>query len=479
MPDKRGATNGKPAPKTRLFMVLFSVLLVGVLCLCSAFYVIYSAVNRQKDVFYDGVYVADIHLGGMTPSEARGTLNSLEQNLLTNWHVELQYQSNVKTIQAKDVGLRLNIEEQLNAAWAVARDGSMMERWNTVNHLKQTPYTIEAGILFEQEKLDHILQSVQDGLTSDPMDAEVAFDAEQGGFTFRQEKHGSRLDIEPVRAQIEQSIKTLTSTAVLLQPEVIVPNRTVTALQGERSLIVSAKTTISKNSEEGRNENIRRGLEKINGYVIQAGDSFSFNKVVGKRTEKNGFQQALEIEYGEYKVGFGGGICQVSTTLYQAALRAGLKIEKREPHAIPANYCEMGQDATVADNGPDFVFRNNTDAPVYIVARMEVASDKAKTKTCIVELHGKPLADGIRYEIETVKLRSDFEADEPVIRRVNAEMYADEKEKEVAKRRLGYEVETYLVQIAGDGSVLSRVYIDRDLYKPRGKIIEYGTKLRD
>lgn len=111
------------------------------------------------------------------------------------------------------------------------------------------------------------------------------------------------------------------------------------------SSIISYETTVGKTGDyvESRTENIRIGTERFNHLIIRAGESVSFNKVALKRTEANGYQPALEIAYGSYVQGIGGGICQVSSTLYNAVVNAGLTVNKRTPHAIPSSYVDQGQ----------------------------------------------------------------------------------------------------------------------------------------
>ncbi|HML47451.1 MAG TPA: VanW family protein, partial [Clostridia bacterium] len=104
---------------------------------------------------------------------------------------------------------------------------------------------------------------------------------------------------------------------------------------------------------------------------VKNGAKVSFNEVVGKRTDANGYQQALEIVNGVYVMGYGGGICQASSTLYNAAVQAGLDILERNQHGLKVNYLDYGYDATVADRGKDLTFRNNTGQDIIISARME------------------------------------------------------------------------------------------------------------
>lgn len=137
-------------------------------------------------------------------------------------------------------------------------------------------------------------------------------------------------------------------------------------------------------------------LEKFNHLIIKAGESVSFNKVAGKRTVANGYQQALEIAYGNYVLGTGGGICQVSSTLYNAVVNAGLTVNKRTPHAIPSSYVEKGLDATVSDDRYDFVFTNNTNSDIYIETEFVKVKGYYHSRFTI---YGRPDPNGYTYKL--------------------------------------------------------------------------------
>jgi vancomycin resistance protein YoaR len=386
------------------------------------------------------------------------------------------------TMTALDIDLRLDLASLLNDAWNQGRYGNMLERWRQINALRDSPYQKNSdGIHYNEAKLNDILQQVQASFERAVVNAGVTYDPQaQGGYQYQQEQYGRRLDIEPVRKRIVESVRTLTSVTIPLEPETIEPEKKVENLRAENVLIVSVSTLIrERTGDEGRTHNVRLACEKLNGNQLDPGRKLSFNSVVGKRTEKNGFQEAREIAYGEYTVGIGGGVCQVSTTLYQAALRAGLKVDTRSVHALPSPYAEKGQDATVSDNGKDLVIRNSGQAPVYIKAWVE---ETKKEKRCYVEIYGTPLPDGIRYTLESQQVGMPLEANPPV------KYIRDKKqehvtwigdEKQVVEAREGYKVDTYLVTKRNDGMEISRTKITTDTYPPRPAEIYQGVIARE
>ena len=131
---------------------------------------------------------------------------------------------------------------------------------------------------------------------------------------------------------------------------------------------IGGASTRLLDKEDNRVHNIALVVDKLNGTIIQPGDKFSFNDSVGERSEERGFREATAL-FGKEKIrAFGGGVCQVSTTIYQAARNAGLEIEERHQHKKKIPYAEVGEDATV-DFAADFdlVFENSTDRPIEII----------------------------------------------------------------------------------------------------------------
>ena len=127
-------------------------------------------------------------------------------------------------------------------------------------------------------------------------------------------------------------------------------------------------TTIYDSTNINRSTNIDIACEKINRTILEPGETFSFNKVVGERTAKSGFKEALIYTGGEVDYGLGGGICQISSTLYNAVLKANLDIVERKNHSMTVSYLPVGQDASVSYGSVDFKFTNSRSYPIKIVA---------------------------------------------------------------------------------------------------------------
>lgn len=161
---------------------------------------------------------------------------------------------------------------------------------------------------------------------------------------------------------------------------------------------------ISQSEDPGRSENIRLATEAIDGTVIEPGGTFSFNDVVGNTSAERGYQEAAVIRNGEVAQGDGGGVCQVSTALYIAAVKADMEIVERHPHSVPSDYAPIGLDATIVYGSFDLRLKNNTDHAITIHA-------KAVGQTVDVSIEGDPLPEG-RTVDATSQIVSRYERDD-------------------------------------------------------------------
>ncbi|HPS82049.1 MAG TPA: VanW family protein, partial [Candidatus Limiplasma sp.] len=354
-------SGGKPAaPKKRsLKWQLIKVLIVLVL-LGGAVAGIYvwktqSDVRPYTTVFLDNVTVDGISLQGMTWEQGVNAVQKQINDKLNSWYVRLKNGSGeYKDITAQMLGINSDPTDALEQAWAVGHDTSAANRktiFQLSDEISAAKQTAHAFSSVEQSgdtaPIDAILSTLADAAYVAPQDAAVlSFDPDNTTqpFTFQKEVVGKKLNVDAIREQILGMVETFTSGEVLVQPEDVQPNVTVASLQEYYALRSRYVTPIDSHSTDERNNNIRVAFSKINGRVINDGEKFDFNKVVGRRTQENGFFQAFEYSYGELTPGWGGGVCQASTTVYLASVMAGMKIVDHTSHSTSVSYTDMGKD---------------------------------------------------------------------------------------------------------------------------------------
>lgn len=188
---------------------------------------------------------------------------------------------------------------------------------------------------------------------------------------------GTFLPGEPRVILSEQEFVEKLSSIAPLEADVVMPiyltepNVTEEELKEMKTEEIASFTTYFDSSVAGRTENIRLSADAIHGTVLGPGDTFSFNHEVGERTVERGYKEAKEIVNKEFVMGIGGGICQTSSTLFNAVDQAGLSIVERFTHSREIGYVPTGRDATVSWGGPDFRFSNPFDKPIWIQTSVE------------------------------------------------------------------------------------------------------------
>lgn len=215
------------------------------------------------------------------------------------------------------------------------------------------------------------LQEIYDTYYHEAVDA--AMDMET--FEVSHEVYGYGFDLEAAQLQMEQAQYGDTIT---IQCQLIKPTNTKAELEAVlfRDTLASYETKHTNN--KNRNNNLTLACAAINGLVLQPGDEFDYNTVVGKRTSEKGYKAADAYDGGKTVQTLGGGICQVSSTLYYCTLIADLEIVNRTEHSYVSSYMPLGMDATVSWGGPEFTFKNNTNYPIRIEA--EVSDGYVKVK---------------------------------------------------------------------------------------------------
>lgn len=213
-----------------------------------------------------------------------------------------------------------------------------------------------------------------------------------------------------------------------------------------------------------RSENIKLAVAKINGTVILPGKIFSYNDIVGNRTKEAGFKYAPMYQGGRLVEGIGGGICQVSTTLYNASLYANLEIVERKNHQFLPGYIQVGRDATVADGYIDFKFKNTRKYPIKIEC-------SAKNGVLKVEIYGKK--QEIEYDVEIQTSIREFIPYKTIY---EYDKYIERKKSVIIQTgKNGYECKTYKITSL-NGKVISKVIISTDIYNVKNEIIKIGLK---
>ncbi len=478
-------------PKGRGLRIVVYVALLA--ALIGIGYLVYSGVQHKKvqeavapyqNIYGDNIYINDVNISRMTPEQALVAVTNKMHQSVHSWSLDIEFNGwKYFTFTYPSLGINYSDEQFypfLNDAWALTHTGDVYQRLESIQHLQQNPYKVYTT---QQElndgNIDQLLSQIADLLNREPVDAallEFRPDDRQNPFYIRPEQQGMTVNVEEAKAAILEMAATGQSGTYQIPVTYTEPAVRVADVEKKVTLRAEASTAISKDSTEKRTSNIRQSLTKINGLILKPGDVFSFNKVVGERTLENGYLEAVEYVSGNLETGIGGGICQTSTTLYQAALLGDLGIVRRSIHSMPVNYTEKGLDATVylsRDHEIDFRFKNTTSSPIYITAHVHKGSS-SRNLACTIRFYGEPIGEGITRRLKSVIDQVLIAEDKMVPDRKQEHVTYKDETQLISKGRDGYVVSTFLQTYQG-GKLVEEKLISTDTYNPRPDEYWQGT----
>lgn len=389
----------------------------------------------EKEVSVDGISIT-----GMSREEARQTLIDHYP-----WTMKAQYQDDTY---------------EITNLMTVKIDGLLDEIYSSE---PKNIYTLDTSGL--DTAVDQEIESMKARWNKAAKNGSISsYDASSDSFTFAGEQTGIAINEEQLKSDIQSALsakqfdKVITVSASEVQPEY-----STAAAKQKYKTIGTYTTNTTSNSK--RNTNIRLAAAALNGTIVGPGQEVSFNDTVGQRTEAKGYQGAAAYNNGEVVQEIGGGVCQVSTTLYNAALKAGMKISMRRSHTFEPSYVTPGMDATVSWGGPDFRFINTSSSAIGIKASYS-------NQTVTVSIYGVPvLEDGVTYSLEATKTET-FDLPEPQYEEDQTLQPGQEVVK--SKGTQGSRWQVKLV-VKKDGQVISSEVDHTATYKGHNPVIRRNT----
>lgn len=321
-------------------------------------------------IFY-GITAADIPLGGLTTYEASAALQEhYRAKLKSQPLIQINHQNTTWTITADDIDLVIDYHAMAETAFSVGRDTDIItSMWQ---RLKSAHYgtVVEPIVFFNDTKLQSKLHDILANFSDKTIDARCT--VQDGNVIISQEQTGQIFDIPDLLYKLASELAAMHFPIYEPLPLVTLEPKITSADLATMDSVLAVYTSYFDPRDHNRSENIRIAADNINGLLIKPQETISFNQLVGLRTAEAGFKHAGVIIDGRPAVDYGGGVCQVSSTLYNAILLADMKPVERTNHFHPLGYVPIGLDATVADNLIDFKFQNTLSHNVYITADIDL-----------------------------------------------------------------------------------------------------------
>ena len=321
--------------------------------------------SRDTGKMYKNITVSGVDLSGKTKEEALKSVNGIKFE-----NIKLKYENKEYTILADSVDYKINSEETVNSAYSVGRkNGFIKDRLSVLKLIvqgkkKEVPimYTLDTKAL----KIE--LEKISSNIDIEEKNAKITLNGDQ--ISFSNEENGRKLNIEKSMKLIENELKSSEHDPLELVVETVVPSITKEKLSKVDTLLGEFSTTFNS-GVQGRSYNIKLSTDAINDVLLEPDQILSFNESTGMRSAKNGYKSAPVIVNGELEQGLGGGVCQVSSTLFNAVALSGLKVVERSNHSIPSSYVGIGRDAVVDFGTLDLKVQNNYKNPVYFSSGVE------------------------------------------------------------------------------------------------------------
>ncbi|EGY79347.1 VanW family protein [Peptoniphilus indolicus] len=431
---------------------------VGVIFLISLLY--YGNVSKSTNI-YGGVRVGDIDLSKLSKQEAYEKLSKQKTEDLKNKNMSFLLEDKTIEIPYEQLGYNADIKTAVERAYDVGRTGNVfIDYINIVTPFYQKNITLNEG--FEVSSLDKSLAYLTDKVFKEPVNADVVTTKEKE-FKVLKSETGRYLDVNTTRDSILSNISK--NEVIPLKVNISYPKVTEEKFEGIDA-ILSEFTTDYSTSAAGRKANVAIGAQFFNGLVVEPSQNISFNGTVGEISVKNGFQKAGVLVNGELEQGVGGGICQVSTTLYNALLLSNLQIDERHNHTRPIAYVDIGTDAAVVEGYKDLKFTNNLPHRIYL-------KSEADGKKLTFQVFGNK-ADKI-YDVEIFTKLLGVESPKTV-KKFTYKLYENEEEVESSGAK-GYSYATYKKLKKGETETTEK--ISNSYYLPKDKVILVGTKEKD
>ena len=436
-----------------IIAILAGVIIVGGIIA----YDINDKVN--KDTIYPGISIASTNVSGKTKEEAFKDVKETQERELEEKTITLKGQDKEYILNLKDLDFVYDYQQAVDEAYSSAREGNIFQRYIEVKKIQKNNITLALETRYDDNKIKEKVTNVASEINAEAVNSE--FGIIEGEINITDEKDGYKLDETKLNAQIQDNIYKLEDIEMPI--EVIKPEITKEYYSKINGVIGEATTTFNS-SGPGRVHNIKLSARAFDGRMVKPGEDISYNSTLGPVNSKSGYQNAPVIVAGDLTPGVGGGICQTSTTLYNALLRADLTVTERSHHSIPSAYMAKGLDAVVAGDFLDLKFKNDFDYPIYI-------STAIVGKSVTFKIYGDK--DNMDYTVEMQPKITNV-IPHKVTQVVKSNLKPGTKKLE-QEGRDGYKVTTYKHKVK-DGKVIETKTMSTDYYRERDTVYHIGPK---
>lgn len=421
-----------------------------------------------EDTIRDGVYAGNIQLSGLTPEEATARIQEYVDGLGDARVVLVAAGDREVTVTAAQLGLEWNNPELVHHAATLGTTGNVIQRYKQIKDLQVENKVYDIELAFDVLAINHILVEQCSQYDQPAINASMIRENDQ--FVITEGQVGYELDVETSIDVIYDYLENEwdgRDCRIQLDVAVTQPKGRAEDLAVVTDLLGSYTTDYS-GSNSNRSGNVKNGCEKINGTVLYPGEEFSATDTVSPFTVENGYALAGAYLNGKVVNSIGGGICQVTTTLYNAVLLAELEVTQRNAHSMIVSYVAPSADAAIAESaGKDFCFKNNTEYPIYLEGFV-------KNKKITFNIYGKEVRDAgreVSYESEILEVIN------PTADIITADPGKPLGYITTQEAHIGYKARLWKI-VKENGKEVSRTIVNNSKYNlaPRSAVVGVATE---
>ncbi len=435
-------------------------ILVTLLGINAALIIYFYQIFYKSDHFLPGVQIASVSVSGYDQDGATNLL-AAELNYLSDTALSFRYLDYSYDTRLGELAKLPDPKGVVHDVWEQEKNRSLISKILNLDGSKAIEYPLK--ITYDDKKLNNMSSLWQENLASDYVNARLELDPDEGLIVLPSKK-GTTVDVASTLAMLpgewQQSEK--------LNIEMVVKEENPRISESDLKDMgeISTFSTWYNPNQINRSHNIALASKPLNSIVLKPGEVLSFNQTVGNVSYEKGYRDALVIVGDKFEPGLGGGLCQVSSTLYNACLLAGLKIVERHNHNLAVAYVPLGQDATVVHGLQDFRFQNNLNDPIYIWS-------KAGNGKVTMKIYGK---QKYKQKIQVSHI-VDQVIDFKEIRETKGDL-APGTTKVEQNGSPGYVVRSFRTFYNNDGSVARQEQLARDYYRPLNRRVYVGASAK-
>lgn len=360
---KHGSTKSKEKNKIHLYL---SIGIIGVVLggVGAYFYSANNLVKKWENKIYPNINVNGVDIGGKTKDEATKLLNESIPGKVKEKKLILKANGEEVTISYDKINPKLDVENTVNKAFSYGKDENLLSKNKLIK--KGVNNSMELKLTYDDKVMEQYKKEFNDKVNKEYKNATISVN--NGSVSVIPEEKGTKVSKKSLDKIIGENINSnLNEMIVSKDVDVEVAEPTITGkMLSKINGRIGTSTTNFNAGDWQRTTNLRIATKHINGTILMPGETFSYNDVVGERLASRGFMNGAGFMGNKVIPTIGGGVCQISTTLYQAVSNAGILPVERHPHSMLTTYTRPSEDAAVAWEVLDYKFKNTYDFPIYI-----------------------------------------------------------------------------------------------------------------